>query len=92
MGAGATCIGINNRDLRTLRVDLGTFAGLRARIPGDVVCVAESGVRTPDDAARMIAEGADAVLVGEAFMRAPAPGAECAAMVQAVRRAGAAHA
>ena len=88
-GAGATCIGINNRDLRTLRTDLATFARVRAHVPDGVVCVAESGVRTPQDAARMVAEGADSVLIGESLLRAADPAAACAAMVAAVQNRGA---
>jgi indole-3-glycerol phosphate synthase len=87
--AGAPCIGINNRDLRTLRTDLDTFGRLRRLVPAAVTCVAESGVRDPADAARLVAEGADAVLVGETLMRAPKPGAELAAIVQAARGAAA---
>ncbi len=81
VAAGAQCIGINNRDLRTLTTDLSTFARLRARVPAGVVTIAESGVRDASDVARLIAEGADAVLVGEALMRAADPAAALAQMV-----------
>lgn len=81
--AGAVCVGINNRDLRTLRTDLGTFARLRRRLPDTVVCVAESGVRTAGDVRRLVGEGADAVLVGEMLMRDPDPGGLCAQLVAA---------
>src|SRR4029077_1441903 len=67
VAADATLVGINNRDLRTLRTDLATFARLRALVPLGTVCVAESGVATAADAARLVAEGADAVLCGEAL-------------------------
>jgi len=87
LAAGAGCIGINSRDLRTLTTDLTTFARLRAHIPDGVVCIAESGVRTPADAARLVADGADAVLVGEALLRAASPREACAAMVAAARTA-----
>jgi indole-3-glycerol phosphate synthase len=69
-------VGVNNRDLRTFEVDLGTTARLRALIPGDVVAVAESGVHTPDDVARLAAIGADAMLVGESLVRADDAGAK----------------
>jgi indole-3-glycerol phosphate synthase len=85
--AGAECIGINNRDLRTLATDLTTFAQVRRVVPTGVVCVAESGVRSPDDVTRLVNEGADAVLVGEALMRAASPVDACAAMVAAAREA-----
>jgi indole-3-glycerol phosphate synthase len=83
VGAGAVCIGINNRDLTTLTTDLGTFARLRGRLPGDVVAVAESGVREAADVARLVGEGADAVLVGEALLRAAEPAALLSEMVAA---------
>jgi indole-3-glycerol phosphate synthase len=86
VAAGAACIGVNNRDLRTLTTDLGTFARLRALIPGEVVCVAESGVRSADDVRRLVRQGADAVLVGETLMRSGDPAALCASLVQAARR------
>jgi indole-3-glycerol phosphate synthase len=85
VGCGATVFGINNRDLRTLRTDLGTFSRLRALVPAGTLCVAESGVATAADAARLVAEGADAVLCGEALMRAADPGARCAELVAAAR-------
>lgn len=87
VSAGASCIGINNRDLRTLRTDLGTFAALRALIPESVVCVAESGVRTADDVRQLVREGADSVLVGEALMRSENPEGTCAEFVAAAREA-----
>jgi len=85
--AGAQCIGINNRDLRTLRTDIRTFPRLRRVVPADVVCVAESGIRDADTVERLVGEGADAVLVGEALMRAGSPEEMCAAMVAAGRGA-----
>jgi indole-3-glycerol phosphate synthase len=69
-------VGVNNRDLRTFEVDLETTARLRALIPDDVVLVAESGVHTPDDVARLRAIGADAMLVGESLVRADDAGAK----------------
>jgi len=87
VAAGAECIGINNRDLRTLSTDLDTFAAVRHAVPDDVVCIAESGVRSPDDVSRLVSEGADAVLIGEVLMRAPSPAQACAAMVEAAHAA-----
>jgi indole-3-glycerol phosphate synthase len=66
--AGASVIGVNARNLKTLDVDPDTFARLVPGIPDSCVRVAESGVRGPDDAARYAAEGAHAVLVGEALV------------------------
>jgi indole-3-glycerol phosphate synthase len=87
VAAGAECIGINNRNLETLTTDLATFAHVRTAVPDAVVCVAESGVRTPDDVTRLVNEGADAVLIGEALMRAASPANACAGMVAAAREA-----
>ncbi len=63
-------IGVNNRNLHTFEVDLETTARLRPLVPADVVLVAESGVHTRADVARLAAIGADAMLVGEALVRA----------------------
>jgi indole-3-glycerol phosphate synthase len=71
--AGAQLIGINHRDLRTFAVDLALTERLRKVIPTSVVVVAESGIRTPDDARRVYEAGANAILVGEALMRADNP-------------------
>ena len=68
--AGARIIGVNNRNLKDFSVDLGNAARLRDRVPPDCLFVAESGVRGPEDVARLRRLGADAVLVGEALMRA----------------------
>lgn len=69
-GCGAKLIGVNNRNLKTMKVDLATFEELRQFIPSGVLAVAESGIRNGRDAARMRKAGADAVLVGETLMRA----------------------
>jgi indole-3-glycerol phosphate synthase len=68
--SGAQVIGVNNRDLRDFTVDLGTFERLAPRLAGATL-VAESGVKTSDDARRLRDAGTDAVLVGEAAMRDP---------------------
>jgi indole-3-glycerol phosphate synthase len=68
---GATVIGINNRDLTTLKVDTGRTFELRPRVPEGALVVAESGFRTRAELERLAAAGVDAVLVGEALMRAP---------------------
>lgn len=69
LAIGADPIGVNNRNLDTFEVDLGTTERLAARIPPGVVLVAESGIFSPQDVARLEAAGAKAVLVGESLMR-----------------------
>lgn len=69
MAAGAELIGVNNRNLKTLDVDLATFGPIASHIGDGVVRVAESGIFTVDDATRVHDEGADVILVGEALVR-----------------------
>jgi indole-3-glycerol phosphate synthase len=76
--AGATLIGVNNRDLATFAVSLETTERLAPRVPTSALLVAESGIRSAADVARMVAAGARAVLVGEAFMERADPGAALA--------------
>ena len=71
-------IGINNRNLRTFEVSLDTTLAQLGHIPADRIVVTESGILAPADVALMRASGVHAFLVGEAFMRAPSPGAELA--------------
>ena len=71
-------VGINNRDLRSFAVSLDTTLGLLDRVPGDRLVVTESGILGPADVALMRRHGVHAFLVGEAFMRAPDPGARLA--------------
>jgi indole-3-glycerol phosphate synthase len=69
--AGADVLGINNRDLRTLQVDLNRTVELAPLVPEGVTVISESGISSPSDARRMLEAGADAVLVGTAIMRSP---------------------
>ena len=71
--AGALLIGINNRDLGTLEVDLATTERVAKRVPPEVVLVSESGVRSPDDVKRLRDVGVRAVLVGTALSKSPDP-------------------
>ena len=73
LGAGARVVGVNNRDLRTLSVDMRASEEAAARIPRDVVAVSESGLRTSEDLARMRGLGYRAFLIGERLMTAPDP-------------------
>ncbi|MFP5404613.1 MAG: indole-3-glycerol phosphate synthase TrpC [Gammaproteobacteria bacterium] len=71
-------MGINNRNLRTFEVSLDTTLSLLPKIDGERIVVTESGILSPADVATMRSHGVNAFLVGEAFMRAPDPGAELA--------------
>jgi len=73
--AGATLVGINNRDLRTFEVDLGHTLRMRALIPAHCAVVGESGIRTRADVEQLEEAGIEAMLVGETFMREPDIGA-----------------
>ena len=66
-----TLLGVNNRNLKTLAVDLAVFERLARLAPDDRLLVAESGLYTHDDLLRMAAAGARAFLVGESLMREP---------------------
>jgi indole-3-glycerol phosphate synthase len=73
-------VGINNRNLCTFEVSLKATLDLLPRVDGNRLVVTESGILTRDDVATMRAAGVHAFLVGEAFMRAPDPGAELAGL------------
>jgi indole-3-glycerol phosphate synthase len=75
LDAGCDLIGVNARDLRTFQVDLATTLALAGSIPNGIVRVAESGIHSAEDIARLRAAGYDACLVGESLMRADSPGA-----------------
>jgi indole-3-glycerol phosphate synthase len=79
--SGADAIGVNNRDLKTFDVRLETSLELVGRIPEHVVRVAESGISTTEDLARLRAAGFDAFLIGESLMRQPDPGAVLAGLL-----------
>ncbi len=79
---GADAIGVNNRNLKTFEVNLETSLKLAEQIPAGVVRVAESGISTPHDLARLRAAGFDAFLIGESLMRQPDPGAALAALLR----------
>ena len=74
LDAGCDLIGVNSRDLRTFKVDLETALRLAESLPKNVVRVAESGIHSGADVARLRAAGYHAVLVGESLMRAERPG------------------
>jgi indole-3-glycerol phosphate synthase len=84
LSAGADMVGVNQRDLVTFAVDTERALRVSASLPGTVVRVAESGIRTPDDVRRLGDAGFDAVLVGEALVTAADPGAALASLTEAV--------
>ena len=69
LGLGSKLIGINNRDLKTLKTDLATTEALASKVPGDRLVVSESGLHGADDLARMAAAGVTSFLIGESLMR-----------------------
>ena len=72
--AGADLIGVNNRNLRTLAVDVGASEAIASRLPSGVVAVSESGLKSADDLKRLTELGYAAFLIGERFMAASSPG------------------
>ena len=81
LSAGARLRGINNRDLRSFATDLAVTLDLTERAPVDAVVVSESGIRSREDVERLGRHGVDAVLVGEALLRAPDRGQAAARFV-----------
>lgn len=72
--ADADLVGVNNRDLTSFDTDILNSARLADRLPGDMVKIAESGIKTPSDLKRLKDAGFDGFLIGEALMSAPEPG------------------
>jgi indole-3-glycerol phosphate synthase len=83
VAAGAKVIGVNARDLKTLKVDRDVFGLLAPLIPKDIIKIAESGVRGPHDLLAYAASGANAVLVGESLVTGKDPRAAVADLVAA---------
>ena len=81
---GADLIGINNRNLKSFETDLATTEQLAEEAPDNVTLVSESGIRTVEDAQRVLDAGANAILVGESLMRANVPGEEVQKYLQLV--------
>lgn len=76
LSCGASIIGINNRDLKTMQVDMSTTLRLRHMIPEGIIVVSESGIRSRDDVRMLEDAGVDAILVGESLMRSKEPTAK----------------
>ena len=81
IAAKARVIGVNNRNLKDFSVDTNNSANLRKLVPSNVLFIAESGIKTPEDVESLRKIGVDAVLVGETLMRAP----DKKAMLQSLR-------
>jgi len=73
LGTDVRIVGINNRNLKSFTVDLAVTEALVEEIPDDIILVSESGIKSVDDARRLAAAGADALLVGETLMRSASP-------------------
>lgn len=71
LAAGARIVGVNNRNLKNFEVDITNCTRLRAKVPKDILFVAESGIRTPQDIKVLREAGVNAVLIGETLMRSP---------------------
>jgi indole-3-glycerol phosphate synthase len=80
LGAGASVVGVNQRDLVTFEVDTRRAERVVAAMPPDVIRVAESGITGPDDARRLARAGFDAILVGESLVRSADPAGAVAAL------------
>ncbi|MGA9415173.1 MAG: indole-3-glycerol phosphate synthase TrpC, partial [Terriglobales bacterium] len=85
LDAGCDLIGINSRNLRTFEVNLETAFRLAEKIPAACVRVAESGIQSGADLARLRAAGYEAFLIGESLMKADRPGEALARLMEEVR-------
>jgi len=81
LAAGATLVGVNNRDLRTFHTDIATTRRLRRLVPAGIPLVSESGIHQRADAERVRTWGANAILVGEALVVSPDPAATIAELL-----------
>lgn len=69
LASGAKIIGVNNRDLKTFKVDINNSARYRKMVPKDIIFISESGIKTAEDIQKLRENGTNAVLIGETFMR-----------------------
>jgi indole-3-glycerol phosphate synthase len=81
LAAGAQIIGVNNRDLKTMTVNVETSFALAGRIPDECIAVSESGIRTHGELLKLRSAGFDAFLVGTRLMLSPDPGAALSALL-----------
>lgn len=85
LAAGAKIVGVNNRDLKTLEVNLETSFRLRPKIPSDCLAVSESGIKIPEDLRSLAEAGYHAILIGERLMMASDPGKALAELLEGVK-------
>jgi len=83
--SGIQMLGVNNRDLKTFKVDIRTSIDLAAHAPGGVTLVSESGLKTPDDVRTIRKAGYSGFLIGTHFMRQPDPGHAAAQFIKQVK-------
>jgi indole-3-glycerol phosphate synthase len=88
MDAGPDLVGVNNRDLRTFKVDIETALRLAEMIPQNTISVAESGIDNGADIARLRAAGYQAFLIGESLMKAESPGQALKSLIAEAKREG----
>ena len=86
LAAGAKILGVNNRNLRTLEVDLHASEAIAAKLTKDVIAVSESGLKTPADLQRMRGLGYNAFLIGERLMIEPDPGAALSELLASLQK------
>ena len=83
INSGAEIIGVNNRNLKTLKVDINSSIKLLPLIPTDRIRVSESGIKTAEDVESVSGAGADAILVGEVLVRSKDPGLKIGELIAA---------
>lgn len=88
LGCSKAIIGVNSRNLKTLKTDLGVAREIVAALPGNRLCIAESGIKNAADARMLLAAGYDGFLIGESLLRAPSPGRALVEMMRGIRQQG----
>ncbi len=83
---GARIIGVNNRDLKTFKVDIQNSIRLRALVPKEILFISESGIKTAEDIRELVANGVDGVLIGETMMTASNRREQLQELIQSSRR------
>jgi indole-3-glycerol phosphate synthase len=82
----ASVVGINNRNLKTMKVSLEQSEHMRSFIPDGCVSISESGIKSPDDVIKLKAMGYDGFLIGELFMRSTRPGRSCMKFIDELQK------